>query len=235
MAGLIYYIEDDAHIRELVSYSLKQSGFELVCFTEGPELIEACKSAQPDVVMVDIMLPGMDGLEILRNLRSEISTKRTPVIMLSAKGTESDKVEALDAGADDYLAKPFGLTELNSRVKALLRRAYMPATGSSERLKNGEIELDVTDHTVTVGGKQVHLTLKEFDLLYILMANAGRIMDRVQLFENVWETSFVGNSRTVDVHVRTLRQKLDEACPGSDGRIQTVRGMGYMMQAAATK
>jgi two-component system alkaline phosphatase synthesis response regulator PhoP len=118
-------------------------------------------------------------------------------------------------------------------VKALLRRAYMPATGSSERLINGEIELDVTDHTVTVGGKLVHLTLKEFDLLYILMANAGRIMDRVQLFENVWETSFVGNSRTVDVHVRTLRQKLDEACPGSDGRIQTVRGMGYMMQAAA--
>lgn len=233
MAGLIYYIEDDAHIRELVSYSLKQSGYELVCFAEGPELIQACKDAQPDVVMVDIMLPGMDGLEILRVLRSEVATKHVPVIMLSAKGTEADKVEALDAGADDYLAKPFGLTELNSRVKALLRRAYMPATGSSERLINGEIELDVTDHTVTVGGKLVHLTLKEFDLLYILMANAGRIMDRVQLFENVWETSFVGNSRTVDVHVRTLRQKLDEACPGSDGRIQTVRGMGYMMQAAA--
>jgi two-component system alkaline phosphatase synthesis response regulator PhoP len=204
-----------------------------VCFAEGPELIQACKDAQPDVVMVDIMLPGMDGLEILRVLRSEVATKHVPVIMLSAKGTEADKVEALDAGADDYLAKPFGLTELNSRVKALLRRAYMPATGSSERLINGEIELDVTDHTVTVGGKLVHLTLKEFDLLYILMANAGRIMDRVQLFENVWETSFVGNSRTVDVHVRTLRQKLDEACPGSDGRIQTVRGMGYMMQAAA--
>jgi two-component system alkaline phosphatase synthesis response regulator PhoP len=233
VAGLIYYIEDDAHIRELVSYSLKQSGYELVCFAEGPELIQACKDAQPDVVMVDIMLPGMDGLEILRVLRSEVATKHVPVIMLSAKGTEADKVEALDAGADDYLAKPFGLTELNSRVKALLRRAYMPATGSSERLINGEIELDVTDHTVTVGGKLVHLTLKEFDLLYILMANAGRIMDRVQLFENVWETSFVGNSRTVDVHVRTLRQKLDEACPGSDGRIQTVRGMGYMMQAAA--
>jgi two-component system alkaline phosphatase synthesis response regulator PhoP len=233
VAGLIYYIEDDAHIRELVSYSLKQSGYELVCFAEGPELIQACKDAQPDVVMVDIMLPGMDGLEILRVLRSEVATKHVPVIMLSAKGTEADKVEALDAGADDYLAKPFGLTELNSRVKALLRRAYMPATGSSERLINGEIELDVTDHTVTVGGKLVHLTLKEFDLLYILMANAGRIMDRVQLFANVWETSFVGNSRTVDVHVRTLRQKLDEACPGSDGRIQTVRGMGYMMQAAA--
>ncbi len=229
---MIYYVEDDANIRDLTVYALKQNGYEACGFAQAEEFFSACRRQQPELVLLDIMLPGVDGLEILRRIRSDVALQHIPVMMLTAKGTEFDTVSGLDAGADDYLSKPFGMMELVSRVNALLRRASVaPAAHPGDVLRCGDVELCISAHMVTAGGQPVELTLKEFDLLRTLMQNVGHVLSRNQLMEDVWGMAYVGETRTVDVHIQTLRQKLDSACEGADACIQTVRGVGYCVKA----
>lgn len=231
---MIYYVEDDANIRDLTVYALRRAGFDAQGFPSAAELFEACRSKKPELVLLDIMLPGMDGMDTLRMLRDDPSTKSLPVMMLSAKGAEVDKVIGLDAGADDYLAKPFGMMELISRVNALLRRASASAAPSQDdELTCGPIKLAVSAHTVRVGDVSTSLTPKEFDLLKVLMQNEGRVLTRSQLFEDVWGASCVGETRTVDVHIQTLRHKLGESQAGADALIATVRGVGYCMKPSS--
>ena len=229
---MIYYVEDDTNIRDLTVYALRQAGFEAQGFPAAEEFFAACKERLPELVLLDIMLPEVDGLEILHVLRDDPATKSLPVMMLTAKGTEFDTVCGLDAGADDYLAKPFGMMELVSRVNALLRRAGAPAAARDE-LSCGSVVLTASAHTVSVDGQPVALTLKEFDLLRALMQNEGRVLSRRQLLEDVWGVTYVGETRTVDVHVQTLRQKLAAASDGADALIQTVRGVGYCVKSPA--
>lgn len=230
---MIYYVEDDVNIRDLAIYALKQAGFEAQGFPEADEFFAACKTRVPDLVLLDIMLPGTDGLEILHLIREDAAMKTLPVMMLTAKGTEYDTVCGLDAGADDYLAKPFGMMELVSRVNALLRRAQAPASeDSGDVLSSGSIVLTSSAHTVTVDGEPVALTLKEFDLLRALMASEGKVLSRSQLLEEVWGVTYVGETRTVDVHIQTLRQKLARVKEGVDSFITTVRGVGYCFKTS---
>ena len=218
---MIYYVEDDANIRELVIYTLNQTGLAAKGFSDASAFFAASAEEKPTLILLDIMLPGEDGLTILRKIRANAGTTSIPVMMITAKTTEFDKVSGLDLGADDYITKPFGMAELVARVKALLRRSGMKA--SAERLEHGELVVDIAKHTVTVGGQVVILTYKEFSLLACLMENAGRAYTREQLLETVWGYDYEGGTRTVDVHVQTLRTK-----PGSSGRfIETVRGVGY--------
>ncbi|HML67686.1 MAG TPA: response regulator transcription factor [Clostridia bacterium] len=218
---MIYYVEDDANIRELVIYTLNQTGLVAKGFSDASAFFAASAEEKPTLILLDIMLPGEDGLTILRKIRANAGTTSIPVMMITAKTTEFDKVSGLDLGADDYITKPFGMAELVARVKALLRRSGMKA--SAERLEHGELIVDIAKHTVTVSGQTVILTYKEFSLLACLMENAGRAYTREQLLETVWGYDYEGGTRTVDVHVQTLRTKL-----GSSGRfIETVRGVGY--------
>jgi len=223
---MIFCIEDDSSIRDLMIYTLNASGFEARGFSDGNSLFQALSTSTPKLIMLDIMLPGIDGIEILKKLKSNHSTSDIPIIMATAKGTEYDKVIGLDLGADDYLAKPFGMMEMVSRIKAVLRR-----TESHEKQKSftiGSLTLCSNEHTVTVQNERVQLTLKEFDLLRIFMENPGRVFTREQLLSNIWGTDFLGETRTVDVHIGTLRTKL-----GICGDyIETVRGVGYRMEAA---
>ena len=216
---MIYLLEDDDSIRDLVIYTLQSQGMEAKGFPRPSAFWEAMAEHTPSLVLLDIMLPEEDGISILKQLRSSARTCRLPVIMLTAKGTEYDKVLGLDVGADDYLAKPFGMMELLSRIRALLRR--------TEREVNiyrcGVLTVDQTRHTVTVNGREVVLTQKEFEVLCLLLKNRGQVLSRERLIEDVWGYAFTGESRTVDVHVRTLRQKLGEA----GAYIETVRGYGY--------
>ena len=221
---MIYYVEDDTNIRDLTVYALKQAGFEAAGFTCGRDFFKACDEKAPDLVLLDIMLPEMDGLEILRELRSLPSTKNIPVMMLTAKGTEFDKVCGLDAGADDYLAKPFGMMELVSRVRALLRRAAKPAA-EDKLFTAGSLAVDVKRRAVTVDGEPVILTYKEFELLCYLLENRGVVLSRDQILTKIWDYNYSGETRTVDVHIRTLRQKLGDA----GALIETVRGVGYRL------
>lgn len=218
---MIYCVEDDNGIRELVVYTLSNTGFEAEGFSSGKELFEALERSLPKLILLDIMLPGEDGISILKRLRSSSLTRQIPVIMLTAKSTEYDKVIGLDSGADDYIAKPFGMMELISRIKAVLRR-----TESTEIMNEytfAGVKLNVKSHTVTVMGKPTELTLKEFELLKFLLKNQGAVLTRDMLLENIWGYDFGGETRTVDVHIRTLRQKL-----GTEGSIiETVRGVGY--------
>ena len=218
---MIYYVEDDANIRELVIYTLNQTGLVAKGFSDASAFFAASADEKPTLILLDIMLPGEDGLTILRKIRANAGTTSIPVMMITAKTTEFDKVSGLDLGADDYITKPFGMAELVARVKALLRRSGMKA--SAERLEHDELVVDIAKHTVTVGGQIVILTYKEFSLLACLMENAGRAYTREQLLETVWGYDYEGGTRTVDVHVQTLRTKL-----GSSGRfVETVRGVGY--------
>ena len=216
---MIYLLEDDDSIRDLVIYTLQSQGMEAKGFPRPSAFWEAMAEHTPSLVLLDIMLPEEDGISVLKRLRSSARTCRLPVIMLTAKGTEYDKVLGLDVGADDYLAKPFGMMELLSRIRALLRR--------TEREVNiyrcGVLTVDQTRHTVTVNGREVVLTQKEFEVLCLLLKNRGQVLSRERLIEDVWGYAFTGESRTVDVHVRTLRQKLGEA----GAYIETVRGYGY--------
>ena len=227
---MIYLVEDDTNIRELVTYTLNHSGLDATGFERPSQFWKAMEQKLPDLVLLDIMLPEEDGLSILRRLRAAPATASIPILLVSAKNSEYDKVMGLDNGADDYLAKPFGMMELVSRVNALLRRAQAPATATDDNYAVGPIELRSSSHTVTAGGEPVALTLKEFDLLRALMRHANRVLTRSMLLEEVWDTSFAGETRTVDVHIQTLRQKLAAACEGSDACIQTVRGVGYCIK-----
>jgi two-component system alkaline phosphatase synthesis response regulator PhoP len=218
---MIYYVEDDANIRELVIYTLNQTGLAAKGFSDASAFFAASADEKPTLILLDIMLPGEDSLTILRKIRANAGTTSIPVMMITAKTTEFDKVSGLDLGADDYITKPFGMAELVARVKALLRRSGMKA--SAERLEHGELVVDIAKHTVTVNGQTIILTYKEFSLLACLMENAGRAYTREQLLETVWGYDYEGGTRTVDVHVQTLRTKL-----GSSGRfVETVRGVGY--------
>ncbi len=221
---MIFCVEDDRGIRELMLYTLSSAGFEAKGFPDGSSFFAAMKTETPQLVLLDIMLPGQDGITLLRQLRSNPATERLPVIMATAKGTEYDKVIGLDLGADDYLTKPFGMMELVSRVKAVLRRA---APGAAPVLQLGELTLNVGEHTVSVGDSRIPLTLKEYELLKQFMEHRGRAFTREQLLQSIWGTDYVGETRTVDVHIGTLRTKL-----GPYGEcIQTVRGVGYRMEA----
>lgn len=218
---MIYILEDDNSIRELVVYSLNSSGLEAMGFERPSEFWEQLKVKTPSLLLLDIMLPEEDGLTILKKLRMRSETKKMPIIMLTAKGTEYDKVKGLDAGADDYISKPFGMMELISRVKALLRRTSEEPTEKCIQL--GELAIYPERHKVKVDGQTVELTLKEFELLHLMMNNPGIVFSREQIQDTIWGYAFDGESRTVDVHIRTLRQKL-----GSAGSlVKTVRGVGY--------
>lgn len=228
---MIYYVEDDANIRDLAIYTLRQSGFDALGFPDGDSFFRACSDRAPQAVLLDIMLPGKDGMQILEEVRRDPVLAHVPVMMLTAKGSEIDKVTGLDAGADDYLAKPFGMMEMVSRVKALLRRAHQGGPSDAAVLRCGGVALDPEAHKVSAGGNPVVLTFKEFALLQELMRNRGHVLTRAQLLESVWGWDFAGNTRTVDVHVQTLRQKLGEACAECGSLIETVRGVGYMVEA----
>jgi len=218
---MIYVVEDETDIRELVTYTLQSTGFDVCGFPDAETFWQAINEKLPRLVLLDIMLPGEDGLEILKKLRSSTSTKKLPVMMLTAKGTEYDKVIGLELGADDYLPKPFGMMELVARVKNQLRRADL--NGDKAEYQMGSLSVDIPRHIVVADGVEVTLTIKEFDLLVYLLKNTGIVLTRDRILGEVWGYDFDGETRTVDVHVRTLRSKL-----GSSGDvIQTVRGLGY--------
>ena len=221
---MIHVVEDDAGVRELELYALRQAGFEAEGFAEPSAFREALKTTLPDAVILDVMLPGEDGISILRSLRRETRTRRLPVILVTARDAEMDKVRGLDEGADDYLTKPFGVMELLARVRALLRRSGEAAP--EECLTLGDVTLDRARHRVTAGGAEVVLTHMEFELLAFLMAHAGKAVTREVLLDDVWGIAYAGDTRTVDVHIRTLRQKLGP----SGSMIATVRGVGYSME-----
>ncbi len=226
---LIYCVEDDNGICNMMVYTLNASGFEAKGFPDGEAFREAMEKKKPDLVILDIMLPGEDGLSILAKLRGQPSTASLPVIMATAKGTEYDKVVGLDAGADDYLAKPFGMMEMVSRVRAVLRRT---APQNHETVRSvGELEMNYTEHTVTVGGERVALTLKEYELLKLFMENPGRVFSRDRILSIIWESDYVGETRTVDVHIATLRTKLGRC----GDLIETVRGVGYRFEKDGEK
>lgn len=223
---MIYCVEDDANIRELVVYTLRSTGFEACGLEDGKALKKALKKESPELILLDIMLPGEDGIELLGNLKADEKTRNIPVIMVTAKGTEYDKVKGLDLGADDYVAKPFGMMELISRIKAVLRRVERQEHHADQPLIRGDIRMDVKKHEVTVEGNIVQLTLKEYEMLRRLMENPNVVLTRDQLLEEIWGYDFDGETRTVDVHIRTLRQKL-----GAAGEtIETVRGVGYRIK-----
>ena len=221
---MIYLVEDDSGIRDLMIYALKASGYEAQGFEKSEGFWQAMEHKLPELVILDIMLPGENGLTILQKLRQNSGTYRLPVIMATAKGSEYDRVVGLDMGADDYLSKPFGMMEMVSRVKALLRR-----TGQAEPQKLltlGDLEMNPAEHTVKISGEFIELTLKEYNLLKIFLENKGLVFSREKLLSEVWRAQFIGESRTVDVHVGTLRSKL-----GKWGdSIRTVRGVGYRME-----
>ncbi len=221
---MIYIVEDDRNIQEIELFALKNSGYTAMGFERAKDFWKALETQMPELIMLDIMLPDEDGLDVLKKLRMRADTQRIPVILVTAKSSEIDKVKGLDGGADDYITKPFGVMEMISRVKALLRRSG----GQGESLLVcGGVTLDREKRMVYAHGEPVELTYKEFELLRLLMKNHGIVISRDVIMERVWESSFEGESRTIDVHVRSLRQKLGE----SGALIKTIRHVGYMMDA----
>lgn len=221
---MIYLVEDDDSIRELVLYTLHTTGFEAEGFQNAAGFWQALEKELPQLVLLDIMLPDEDGLHILKRLRAGAETADLPVMMLTAKSSEYDRVVGLDSGADDYMPKPFGMMELVSRVRALLRRAAKPAA-EDKLFTAGALAVDVKRRAVTVDGEPVILTYKEFELLCYLLENRGVVLSRDQILTKIWDYNYSGETRTVDVHIRTLRQKLGDA----GALIETVRGVGYRL------
>ena len=221
---MIYIVEDDRNIQEIELFALKNSGYQAVGFETAKEFYRALEAKLPELILLDIMLPDEDGLSILARLRANQDTRRIPVMLVTAKSTELDKVKGLDTGADDYIAKPFGVMEMIARVKALLRRS-----GAQEEnvITCGDVTLDSDKRMVTAMGRAVELTYKEFELLRLLMKNHGIVISRDVIMERVWDSNFEGESRTIDVHVRTLRAKLGEC----GTLIKTIRNVGYMIEA----
>ena len=223
---MIYFVEDDNSIRELVTYTLNSVEIPAQGFEKPSLFWSACEKMLPDLILLDIMLPEEDGLSILRKLRSRPETQSIPVMMLTAKSSEYEKVIGLDAGADDYLPKPFGMMELLARVRALLRRTQKPAVQDTKLYQLGSLSVSPEKHIVQVNHQDIVLTLKEFEMLCLLLKNKGIVLTREQFLNSVWGYSFDGENRTVDVHIRTLRQKL-----GSAGiYIKTIRGIGYKIE-----
>ena len=221
----IFCVEDDEGIRELIACALKTGGYEVMPFADSKSMYEGIRRKIPSLILLDIMLPEKDGMTILSELKADSRYCDIPVIMLTARSGEIDKVNGLEAGADDYITKPFGIMELLSRVKAVLRRSGTGGSTASEQYIVGDLVLDALRHRVTVGEQSVELTLKEFELLQYMIQNRDIVLTREQLMERVWGYQFAGESRTVDAHIKTLRQKLEQA--GCINIIQTVRGVGY--------
>ena len=221
---MIWCVDDDNTIRDIEVYALTQTGFEAKGFADGVSMLEALKTEKPELIVLDIMLPGKDGVDVLKEIRQNPETRKIPVIMATAKGTEMDKIQGLDTGADDYLVKPFGVMEMVSRIKAVLRRCE--PDGKEEVLSIGEITLSDKEHLVTVNGEKVVLTFKEFEILKLFMSNPGIVFSRDKLLSEVWGIDYLGESRTVDMHIKTLRQKLGDA----GALIETVIGVGYKME-----
>ena len=226
MGKWIYYVEDDTSIRELVLYALKTAEFQVMGFENAASFYKRMKEQQPDLILLDIMLPDEDGVSILKKLKSRPDTENIPIIMMTAKSSEYDKVLGLDSGADDYITKPFGVMELISRVKAVIRRSDRSKGSAGEVLKIGELVLDEQKHEVYARGQAVSLTFKEFELLSYLMKNRGLVLSRDKILYTIWNYEYEGESRTVDVHIGSLRQKL-----GTCGDfIKTIRGIGYKIE-----
>jgi len=217
----VYLVEDDPDIREMETYALKSAGLSVTAFDSAAPFLDALKTERPDLVLLDVMLPGIDGMELLKRLRDDPETQAIPIILVTAKTSEADKVNGLDAGADDYLTKPFGVMELVSRCKALLRRAYR----MKPVLSFDAIEVDDETHRVTVNGREIELTFKEYGLLHYLLLHRGAAVSRSTLMEAVWGFAFAGETRTVDMHIKTLRKKLGAA----GACIETVRNVGYRL------
>ena len=224
---MIYCIEDDNGIRDLIVYTLNASGFEAMGFANSKDFWNAVKDKIPDLILLDIMLPNEDGISILKRIRSDSKLCDIPVIMETAKETEYDKVVALDLGADDYLTKPFGMMEMVSRVRAVLRRTSKKNDSDSNVLSYKNLKINTIEHTVYVNDKLVNLTLKEYDLLQLFMENIGRAFTRDRLLSSIWGTEFVGETRTVDVHIKRLREKVKG---GEKWELQTVWGVGYKFE-----
>ena len=222
---MIFCVEDDDAIRGLMIYTLNAAGFTAKGFTDSIGLFDALRTETPQLILLDIMLPGEDGLSILKRLRGQMATADLPVIMTTAKGTEYDKVIGLDLGADDYLAKPFGMMEMVSRVKAVLRRAAPEQT--EHQISVGGLSVNLDERIVTIDGKRVALTYKEFELLRLFLSRPGIAFTREQLLSDIWGTEYYGETRTVDMHIRTLRQKLGDY----GAMIETVRNVGYRLEA----
>ncbi|MCI5564694.1 MAG: response regulator transcription factor [Clostridiales bacterium] len=225
---MIFCVEDDASIRDIEVYALRSTGFEARGFADGDSFLNALAQETPELVVLDVMLPGMDGLELLRRMKASPALRDIPVVMATAKDAEYDKIQGLDQGADYYLTKPFGVMELVSCVRAVLRRAR-PQAKDDAALRAGDVALHPDEHTVTVHGARVQLTYKEFELLRLFLAHPGMVFTREKLMEIIWGMDYLGETRTVDVHIRTLRQKLGER----GDCIQTVRGVGYRWETDA--
>ena len=226
---MIWCVEDDASIRDIEVYTLTSTGFDAKGFEDGDSFWNALQTQQPDLVVLDVMLPGIDGVELLKRMKASEVFQHIPVIMATAKGTEYDKIQSLDLGADDYLVKPFGIMEMVSRVKAVLRRCKR--TQPTNLLSLNGLVLNPSEHTVSIDGERVILTYKEYELLHLFLSQPGIALTREQLLASVWNTEYFGETRTVDMHIRTLRQKL-----GSYGHlIETVRNVGYRLEAEHDK
>ncbi|MBQ8799804.1 MAG: response regulator transcription factor [Lachnospiraceae bacterium] len=226
---MIWYVEDDASIRDIGIYALNSAGFETKGFEDGLSFWEALKKEKPELVVLDVMLPGMDGIEILTKMKDSLELCKIPVIMATAKGQEYDRVRGLDLGADDYIVKPFSMMEMVSRVKAVLRRSQPQQV--SQLFKAGGLIVNLDEHTVTADGNRVLLTYKEFELLRMFLSHPGMVYTREQLFSQVWNQEYMGDSRTLDSHIRTLRQKLNDY----GKRIETVRNVGYRWEVGYDK
>lgn len=226
---MIWCVEDDASIRDIEMYALQSAGFTTRGFEDGNRFYEALGKEKPQLVLLDVMLPGMDGIQLLRKMKESVEYKNIPVIMATAKGEEYDRIKGLDLGADDYIVKPFSMMEMVSRVKAVLRRSQPNPV--SKLLKAKELLVNLDEHIVTVEGQRVQLTYKEFELLCLFLSHPGMVYTREQLFLQVWKTDYMGDSRTLDSHIRTLRHKL-----GEYGKmIETVRNVGYRLEVSYDK
>lgn len=221
---MIYCVEDDDSIRDIEIYTLRSTGFEVCGFADAPSFWKGMEEEHPNLVILDVMLPGEDGISVLKRLKETVSTRHIPVIMATAKGMEYDKIIGLDLGADDYLVKPFGMMEMVARVKAVLRRSSPQQ--DARILSHGNIVMNLDEHSLTVRGERIDLTLKEFDMLRMFLQHPGIVFTRDQLLSDIWGVDYDGETRTIDVHIRTLRQKL-----GPEGNfISTVRGVGYRLE-----
>ena len=222
---MIWCVDDDNTIRDIEVYTLTQTGFEAKGFPDGISMLEALKTEKPELIVLDIMMPGMDGVEVLKEIRSNSETRKIPVIMATAKGTEMDKIQGLDTGADDYLVKPFGVMEMVARVKAVLRRTIKDI--HVDNYVVGGITLNDNEHKVTANDEKVELTHKEFEILKLFMQSPNVVFSRDKLMSTIWGVDYIGETRTVDMHIKTLRQKLGE----SGGQIKTVIGVGYRLES----
>ncbi len=227
--GKVLVVDDEVHIVELIKFNLEGNGYSVIEAYDGNKALELAKKEEIDIVILDLMLPGIDGIEVCRRLRKDPETEKIPIIMLTAKSEETDKVLGLEIGADDYLTKPFSVRELTARMKAVLRRSIDDKKEESKIIKINDIQIDIEKHEVTKGDTKIDLTLKEFELLRILAENRGKVLSRNMLLDEVWGYDYFGETRTVDVHIRHLRKKIEEN-DKAPKYIETIRGVGYKIK-----